>query len=278
MATRQQIFDWAKSSGTDLPTSADGNINMPAARALYQEKTGESGGSGGNTGLPFGLCEKYGISLPENATPKQAWDALAEKGIAPPWTEKGKGQYERGKHNASAAKTESATETASEGATANAEEKTKRTQKTPEERKKESNERYKQWQIDRYKKDMDFFYGEGNWHKTSNQYYSIKHHLSDDEVIINTNDIKFIKGQPVLVVGQNQGVYLKEWQGRPAFAYMNGELTGFHTLKLNRKYFKPYTFKFDFKGYEGVKPQSFDDMVQIAKEQDKAGLPIKFKY
>lgn len=272
MATRQQIFDWAKSSGTELPTSADGNINMPAARALYKEKTGESGGNGGNTGLPFGLCEKYGISLPENATPKQAWDALAKKGIAPPWTEKGRGQYEGGKHNTSAAKTEG------DGATANTEEKTKRTPKTPEERKKESNERYKQWQIDRYKKDMDFFYGEGNWKKISNQYYSIKHHLSDDEVIINTNDIRYVKDQPVFVTGHNQAVYLKEWQGRPAFAFINGELMGFHTLKLNRKYFKPYTFKFDFDDYIGVKPQTFDDMVEIAKEQDAAKLPIKFKY
>ena len=94
-------------------TSAD-YINMPAARALYKEKTGESGGSGGNTGLPLGLCKKYGISLPENATPRQAWDELAKKGIAPPWTEKGKRQYEGGKHNASATQTEG------EGSTANA--------------------------------------------------------------------------------------------------------------------------------------------------------------
>lgn len=48
---------------------------------------------GGNTGLPFGLCKKYGISLPQNATPRDAWNALAGKGIYPPWTEKGKDQY-----------------------------------------------------------------------------------------------------------------------------------------------------------------------------------------
>lgn len=34
--------------------------------------------------MPFGLCEKYGITLPENATPRQAWDALKEKtGLSP---------------------------------------------------------------------------------------------------------------------------------------------------------------------------------------------------
>nr|DAW66825.1 MAG TPA: Glucose-regulated metallo-peptidase M90 [Caudoviricetes sp.] len=44
----------------------------------------------GNTGLPFGLCAKYGIRLPKNATPSDAWDALEGKDIYPPWTDKGK--------------------------------------------------------------------------------------------------------------------------------------------------------------------------------------------
>lgn len=40
--------------------------------------------AGGNMGLPFGLCKKYGISLPENATPREAWDALEKKtGLTP---------------------------------------------------------------------------------------------------------------------------------------------------------------------------------------------------
>ena len=50
--------------------------------------------SHGNTGLPFGLCKKYGISLPQNATPRQAWDALKGIGIYPPWTKEGEGQYD----------------------------------------------------------------------------------------------------------------------------------------------------------------------------------------
>lgn len=29
--------------------------------------------------LPFGLCKRYGITLPKNATPRQAWDALKRK-------------------------------------------------------------------------------------------------------------------------------------------------------------------------------------------------------
>lgn len=50
--------------------------------------------SHGNTGLPFGLCKKYGISLPQSATPRQAWDALKGIGVYPPWTKEGEGQYE----------------------------------------------------------------------------------------------------------------------------------------------------------------------------------------
>lgn len=37
----------------------------------------------GNTRLPFGLCMKYGISLPQDATPRDAWNALKGKGITP---------------------------------------------------------------------------------------------------------------------------------------------------------------------------------------------------
>ena len=33
--------------------------------------------------LPFGLCKKYGIHLPENATPRDAWNALKGIGINP---------------------------------------------------------------------------------------------------------------------------------------------------------------------------------------------------
>lgn len=38
-------------------------------------------GARGNTGLPFGLCKKYGISLPENATPREAWDRNPQEAI-----------------------------------------------------------------------------------------------------------------------------------------------------------------------------------------------------
>lgn len=37
----------------------------------------------GNTGLPFGLCKRYNITLPDGATPRDAWNALEGKGITP---------------------------------------------------------------------------------------------------------------------------------------------------------------------------------------------------
>ena len=34
-----------------------------------------------NNRLPYGLCKKYGIELPDGATPKDAWEALKKNGI-----------------------------------------------------------------------------------------------------------------------------------------------------------------------------------------------------
>lgn len=43
-----------------------------------------------NTGLCYGLCEKYGIDYPPDAKPREVWDILADNGIYPPWHEKGR--------------------------------------------------------------------------------------------------------------------------------------------------------------------------------------------
>ncbi len=47
------------------------------------EAKGQEAGGHGNTRLPFGLCQRYGIDLPGGATPHDAWEALAGKGITP---------------------------------------------------------------------------------------------------------------------------------------------------------------------------------------------------
>lgn len=40
-------------------------------------------GGHGNTRLPYGLCQRYGIEIQPGWTPRDAWDALAGKGITP---------------------------------------------------------------------------------------------------------------------------------------------------------------------------------------------------
>ena len=50
------------------------------------ERSNERGGQG--THLPYGLCKKYGINLPETATPRQAWSALKKMGVTPEETYK----------------------------------------------------------------------------------------------------------------------------------------------------------------------------------------------
>lgn len=50
-------------------------------------------GGHGNTKLPYGLCHRYGISIEKGWTPRDAWDALAEKGVTPT------GEFEKRKGN-----------------------------------------------------------------------------------------------------------------------------------------------------------------------------------
>lgn len=100
-----------------------------------------------------------------------------------------------------------------------------------------------------------------------------KHYINSNEIIIITNDIKVIKNNYVLLVDKNKGVYLKEWQ---IFKIKNWDL-GINTyaIKLNRNYFKVYTFKFNFEDFIFEKEISFDDLIEIAKEQEKEEIAWK---
>lgn len=46
-------------------------------------KGGGKGGGHGNTRLPFGLCQRFGIEIGKDWGPSEAWEALADKGITP---------------------------------------------------------------------------------------------------------------------------------------------------------------------------------------------------
>ena len=69
---RQQRLD-ARFHRDAPEEEANGNNNTPVKRT----------GGHGNTRLPFGLCQRYGIDVDSSWSPRDAWDALAEKGITP---------------------------------------------------------------------------------------------------------------------------------------------------------------------------------------------------
>lgn len=97
-------------------------------------------------------------------------------------------------------------------------------------------------------KDIDFFFGKGN--------------------------IKTIKNSPCLIVGNRNAVFLKDWQVRSAHNYDNG--INFAVVKLNRKFFKTYTFQNEIEGFgfDESTVQTFDDLVKVAEQQDAEGMTI----
>lgn len=125
-------------------------------------------------------------------------------------------------------------------------------------------------------KDLNFFFGEGNWKNKSNKYYSFKRVLNENEIIIVTENIRIVKENPVLVIGNNKVVYLKDWAVRPVRNYENGVYA--YAVKLNKNYFKVYTFKSDFEDLFFEKEDSFDDLLKTAKEQEKRAMPVAFGY
>lgn len=114
------------------------------------------------------------------------------------------------------------------------------------------------------------FFGEVE-HK-SNKYFTFKHVINDDEAIIITNNVKYIKGNPVLIIANNKAVYLKEWLVQPVHNYFNDIYA--YAVKINRQYFKPYTFKSDFEDICIETEYTFDDLLNIAKEQDAENMKI----
>ena len=107
---------------------------------------------------------------------------------------------------------------------------------------------------------------------TSNKYFTFNHYINNDEAIIITSNVKYIKNNPVLIIANNKVVYLKEWLVTPVRNYYEG-IYGY-AVKINRQYFKPYTFKSEFEDICIEKEYTFDDFLEIAKEQDKENMTI----
>lgn len=114
----------------------------------------------------------------------------------------------------------------------------------------------------------------GNVHSTSNKYFLAEKQVSDDgdQIILITNNVRSIKGNPVLVINNNQAVYLKDFNiAGVGVKTSNGEYLGdSYAVKLNSKFFKAYTFKSDFEDISFEEADTFESLKTIAKEQEEA--------
>lgn len=126
----------------------------------------------------------------------------------------------------------------------------------------------------RKEKDKDFFFGAGNWRNLTNKYIAYKSVLNDDEIIIRTSNIKFFKGCPVLIVGSNDVVYLKDWQVKAAHAWEPDFKEDFYIVKINKKYFRTYHFENPVFGFESMENQDFEHLLDVAKEQEESKMLI----
>ena len=75
-----------------------------------------------------------------------------------------------------------------------------------------------------------------------------------------------------MIVDNDKAVYLKDWQVKPVHSFSEG-MSGW-AVKLNRKYFKPYTFKKPFDDYSFDKQDDFDSLLKTAKKQDKTYIAL----
>ena len=122
-------------------------------------------------------------------------------------------------------------------------------------------------------KDIERFFGE---HKmTSNQYFTFNNVQDEDNIIIITNNVKSIKKNPVLIVGNNEVVYLKDWNIVPVMNWEKG--IDAWAVKLNRKYFKVYTFRTEFEDFYFEETETFDSLMEVAKEQQEKGNAFRVK-
>lgn len=124
------------------------------------------------------------------------------------------------------------------------------------------------------------FFGDIN--QVTNKYFEIKsQNPSADEAIVFTDNVAFIKGNPVLITGNNKGVYLKEWnilQASLDFPDESGHnITNTFAVKINKKYYKEYTFKSNFDGVSFDKDETFNSLKKLATEQEKQRKRVSVK-
>lgn len=117
--------------------------------------------------------------------------------------------------------------------------------------------------------DYDYYFGKNNWKEQPNKYITFKHLIDDENIIIVTSNIKYFKnsGKYIMAIGNNSCIWLKEWQIKKCYNYWLD--TDAHIVKLNKKYYTPYALKFTFDELNFEKDETWEDMIEIAKEQDQ---------
>lgn len=121
-------------------------------------------------------------------------------------------------------------------------------------------------------KNLERFFGEVR--HLSAKYFSFRHVIDDDNIIVNVKNVVTVKGSPVLAVGSCSGVYLKDWLLREAHVCKDGMDEDFWCVKLNRKFFKVYTFKSPLTEDALEDTLTFDEWMQVARLQDEESMPI----
>lgn len=120
----------------------------------------------------------------------------------------------------------------------------------------------------------DSFFGANR--KVTNKFMELEKQVIDnDHILLFTNNVASIKGNPVLVVNDNQAVYLKDFQIAGATVKdASGNTYNTYAVKVNRQYFKPYTFRSQIGDFSFDKAHDFDSLLNIAKQQQSAGNTV----
>lgn len=115
----------------------------------------------------------------------------------------------------------------------------------------------------------DLFFGQGNWHIQAGA-LKFRQVLDDETIIIRTNNVTTVKDAPVLIVGNDKAVYLKDFNIR----MVHDNVMNYRLVKLQRKYFKVYTFHRPFEGVLIEQDQGFDDLAGVARQQEEFSAPV----
>lgn len=106
----------------------------------------------------------------------------------------------------------------------------------------------------------------------SRKYFRYDSIIDNDNIIVRTNNIAVVKGNPVLVVDNDKAIYLKSWQVEPV--KMNRGEINTYAVKLNRNFMRPYTFKSGFRDFSFKKQDTFESLKNLAKKQQKQNVSI----